>query len=294
MIRWSRSVGEVQSQLADGSQQSLEGEGGHWHYHAEMELTLFTEGRGNRFIGDHIGRFDAGDLVLLGGMLPHHWHARGQSAGLCLQWHFAQHHALWDLPESQALVPLFQRTRRGLHLTGTTRERVAERMEGLARMGGLARFGRLLELLATLAEAPADETAALASRSFVPPADTIYQESMCRVLRHLIGNFRDAIRLDAVLGIARMSRPTFARQFKRHTGRSLSDFLIELRLQAACHDLVESSRSMLEIALACGFSHVSFFNRVFRRTMGCSPSEYRLARRGVRRLAGVPPIPKSA
>ena len=198
---------------------------------------------------------------------------------MCLQWHFPQHHALWDLPESQALVPLFQRTRRGLHLSGATRERVAAHMEGLARTGGLARFGLLLELLAQLAEAPAGEAAALASGSFVPPADTIYQDSMCRVLRHLIGNFRDEIRLEAVLGIARMSRPTFARQFKRHTGRSLSDFLIELRLQAACHDLGESSHNILEISLACGFSHVSFFNRVFRRTMGCSPSEYRLGRR---------------
>ena len=282
MIRWSDSVSAVQSQLADGRWQAIAGEGSHWHYHPEMELTLFTEGRGSRFVGDHIGTFDAGDLVLMGGMLPHHWHVNGRSTGLCLQWHFPEHHSLWDLPECRVLAGLFQRAASGLHLVGTTREAVAERMAGLAQTDGLVRFGRLLELLAELAEAPPAETVALASPSFVLPADSTYQESMSRVLRHLVSHFRHGLPLDEVLGIARMSRPTFARQFKRHTGRSMSEFLIELRLQAACRELSDTSRSVIEIALDCGFSHVSFFNRVFRRTLGCSPSEYR-TRRGRRK-----------
>jgi AraC-like DNA-binding protein len=275
MIRWTRSVGAVESHLADGRWQALEGEGGHWHYHPEMELTLFTAGRGSRFVGDHIGRFEAGDLVLMGGMLPHHWHVNGPSAGLCLQWHFPEHHSLWDLPECRVLSGLFQRAARGLQLTGATRDQVAAGLAGLAQADGLIRFGRLLEMLAKLAVAPDNEAAPLASRSFVLPVDVTYQESLSRVLRHLVGNFRNEIQLEEVLAIARMSRPTFARQFKRHAGRSLTDFLIELRLQAACHELANSARSVLEIALDSGFSHVSFFNRVFRRTLGCSPSEYR-------------------
>jgi AraC-like DNA-binding protein len=279
VIRWSHSVSAVQIQLADGRQQALEGEGSHWHYHPEMELTLFTDGQGTRFVGDHIGRFESGDLVLLGGMLPHHWHASGQTAGLCLQWLFPPHHPLWSLPECWVLDKLFRCAVRGLRLTGPTRDMVAEGMQGLTQTGGLARFGRLLELLAKLAEAPPGEAIAISSDSFMLPADATYQEAISQVMRHLVANFRDEIHLDEVLKIARMSRPTFARQFKRHTGRSLSDFLIELRLQASCHELADTSRSVLEIALACGFSHVSFFNRVFRRTMGCSPSEYRIRRR---------------
>ena len=145
----------------------------------------------------------------------------------------------------------------------------------LAAAEGLLRLALLLELLHTVAAAPVGEVRPMASRTFVSPADRTYQDAMSRVLRHLVGNFREDIRLDDVLKIARLSRPTFARQFKRHTGRSLSDFLIELRLQAACRELAGNQRSVLEIALDCGFSQVSFFNRVFRRTMACSPSEYR-------------------
>ena len=47
-----------------------------------------------------------------------------------------------------------------------------------------------------------------------------------------------------------MNRPTFVRRFKRQTGRSISEFLIELRLQSACRELAETERRVLEIAPA--------------------------------------------
>src|SRR6478752_7549547 len=44
-----------------------------WHHHPEFELTLTLNSRGQRFIGDHIGSYDDGDLVLVGPNLPHSW-----------------------------------------------------------------------------------------------------------------------------------------------------------------------------------------------------------------------------
>lgn len=280
LIRWTRSVNAVENLLADGSAVPSTGEGGHWHYHPEMELTLFTEGCGNRFVGDHIGAFGAGDLILLGSMLPHHWHSERPTGGLSLQWNFPSHHPLLELPETELLRSLFQRASRGLHLSGSAREQAARQMGALAGASALVRLGRLLELLATIANAPPEEVAPLATACFVPPTDETYQKSISRVLRHLVVNFREAIALDEMLELSRMSRPTFVRQFKRHTGRSMSEFLIELRLQAACRELLDTECRVLEIAMSCGFSQISFFNRVFRRVMGCSPMAFRLHERG--------------
>ena len=44
-----------------------------WHHHEEYELHLITSTRGNIFVGDYIGEFKPGNLVLTGPFLPHNW-----------------------------------------------------------------------------------------------------------------------------------------------------------------------------------------------------------------------------
>ncbi len=275
VIRWSRDVSEVEVVLAGGKTAKIIGEGTHWHYHVEMELTLFTAGRGTRFVGDHIGSFGAGDLILLGEKLPHYWHTDGSSAGLSVQWHFPESHPFWGFPEMLSFLPLFKSAGRGLRFTGRTASAAAVGLHDITRTDGAERLALLLHLLALMAAAPAHERGFLSAGSFALPTESQYQEAIREAMRHLIARFRDEVRLEEILQITGLSRPTFARQFKKHSGRTFSEFLNHLRLQAACRELAESQRSVLEIALDSGFTQVSFFNRVFRRMLKCSPTAYR-------------------
>lgn len=52
-------------------------------------------------------------------------------------------------------------------------------------------------------------------------------------------------------------------------------YLQNFRLQNACTRLVSGRESVTEIAAACGFSSLSYFGKVFRRTFGCTPAGYR-------------------
>ena len=44
-----------------------------WHFHPEYELHFIITSNGKFFIGDHIGSYGAGNLILTGPNLPHNW-----------------------------------------------------------------------------------------------------------------------------------------------------------------------------------------------------------------------------
>ena len=278
LLRWARALREVESVLAPEQTQLLSGEGERWHFHVEMELTLFTHGAGTRFVGDHIGAFESGDLVLLGEKLPHYWHCRGASSGLSAQWYFPESHALWTFPETLSLLPLFERAKRGLHITGKAAAEAGGMLHGLQRSKGAGRLALLLGLLHRIAEGGEGECRPLSARALSLPAGEVHQRAIAAAVRHLVANHRETVRLEELLALTGLSRSSFARQFKQHSGRSFSDFLNGLRLESACRELLESGRPVLDLALSSGFTQVSFFNRLFRRVYGCSPSAFRTAR----------------
>jgi len=275
VLRWTRSLREAESLVSPGCFLPILGEGTHWHYHPEMELTLFSEGTGTRFVGDNIEPFGAGDLVLLGEKLPHYWHTLGHSSGISVQWHFPESHPFWAFPENVPLAALFKKAGRGLHLGGRLARVVSGLIAVLASCSGTQQLGGLLNLLGAIAQGTEAESRFLSVRSFALSAESQHQQAVAEAVRYLVANFREQLRLEDVLQLTGMSKPTFARQFKQHSGRTFSEFVNGLRLQAACLELAQSTRSILDIALGCGFSQVSFFNRFFRRSFQCSPSEYR-------------------
>ena len=75
--------------------------------------------------------------------------------------------------------------------------------------------------------------------------------------------------------IAGMSPSAFSRFFKLHTGRNLSEYIIEQRLGYASRLLVDTSKGIAEISYQSGFNNLSNFNRIFKKRKGCSPSEFR-------------------
>lgn len=137
-------------------------------------------------------------------------------------------------------------------------------------------FYAFMQFLTILYELSKCEGArALSSTSFAKievPSDS---RRVQKVKTFIDAHYREDIRLAQLSDIAGMSDSSFSRFFKLHTGRNLSDYIIDLRLGYACRQLVDSTDSVAEICYASGFNNLSNFNRIFRKRKGCSPSEFR-------------------
>lgn len=75
--------------------------------------------------------------------------------------------------------------------------------------------------------------------------------------------------------LCHMSEATFNRKFKQIYGTSANKYLMNKRLEKAHHLVMNSSRSLTEIALECGFIEQSYFSRVFKQKFAQTPSTLR-------------------
>jgi len=83
------------------------------------------------------------------------------------------------------------------------------------------------------------------------------------------------VRLETLADLAGMTPVAFSRFFRQRTGRTLSDYIIEMRLGSASRMLIDSAKTVAEVCYDCGFNTLSNFNRLFRKYRGCSPTEFR-------------------
>jgi AraC-like DNA-binding protein len=280
LIRWDNSHREVYLVAAPDEGTKIKGEGAHWHYHAALELTLFAKGEGTRFVGDRIESFAAGDLVLLGENVPHYWHVRGRSAGLSVQWHFPASHPIWMIPEMYPLHASFRDAQRGIQYNGATSQRLVGLLRQLELTRDINRFSTFMQILTLIATAPQTDRSFVSSQLFSLKTESRHMAAIQGAIRYILLNFREEINLGQLLEITHMSRPTFSRQFKKHAGKTLTQFVQQVRLAAVCRELCDTDDPIIEIGFKDGFSEVSSFNRVFRREVGCSPTSYRARARG--------------
>ena len=252
--------------------------GTRWHFHPEVQITLAIRSNGYRIVGDNIAPLRDGDLVLLGSEVPHVWQQdevrEGAVEAIVLRFteDFLGREFL-ARPEMAGVVKLLHKARRGIEVHGKTRREVTERLQALPQATGLNRVIALLGVLDVLARS--SDVKLLASAGFRPQLDASDQDRMGRILRHIQNHLTEEIARDDVARIASLSAGAFSRYFKSRTGKTLPEYVNELRIGRSCRFLVEGDAPVTEIALDCGYQNLANFNRWFRKVTGTVPRDYR-------------------
>ncbi len=101
------------------------------------------------------------------------------------------------------------------------------------------------------------------------------ERKLRQVLDFIETHLADNLTVQQMASVACLSQFHFAREFKAATGKSPYQLLTERRIVRAKALLTETDRSLVDIALACGFASPGSFCRVFCRAIGATPGRYR-------------------
>lgn len=249
-----------------------------WHFHPECELTLIEKGRGMRYVGDSIARFNDGDLVFLGSNLPHYWwndaNDRRGAHSVVAQFNSTfERGALFDLPVANEVRRLFVAAQRGMAVKGKLRDEIAEDMFRLQSLDGWKRLCLLLEVLGKLAAQKSPHY--LATASFSPELGERDGTRLTAVCKYVNESFGEKVDHERAATLAGLSPAAFSRFFHKRMGKTFEAYVAEIRIGHACRRLIEDEASVLEIAFSTGFNNLSNFNRHFLKLKGMTPSAYR-------------------
>lgn len=255
------------------------------HWHQEFEFLVLTEGKVLFTIEDRKYVMNPGDIVFINSNYLHM--AKNICGGVCSFYaiDFSYHvlnediHSIFSkkfirpilndkyvfpefMPVSEDEDKCWQKDIRNyLHEIGECPEHELEPFELMIR-------SRILAIWDIL-----DKNCVRAQKD--NDIESRYSERLEPVISYIKENYAYEITLGELAAILPMSEGQFSRVFKQTMKLSPIQYLMRYRILQSCKLLQDTEKKIGEIADLSGFNNISYFNRVFLNTIGCTPKEYR-------------------
>lgn len=254
------------------------------HNHDVFELNFVENAAGvKRIVGDSNEVIGDYDLVLITNpSLEHAWEQHECKSNdireITIQFNFGagitEADYFFGKTPFESIRHMMKEAQKGMAFPMSSIMKVYGRLSGLSQITD--RFTALMEflnILHTLSLCTGARTLATTSYAKVNIEDD--SRRILRVKKYISDNYMYELRLKSLADLANMSESAFCRFFKLHTGRRLSDYIIDIRLGYATRLLIDTTETIAEISFKCGYNNMSNFNRIFKRKKGCSPTEFR-------------------
>lgn len=254
------------------------------HQHPQSQLTVILEGRGQLLVGDYVGRFEAGDVFLLGENIPHVFRSDAEYfeedsnlsiAGNTIFFDFqAISKSLEEVDEFRELLLLNEQINGCFKIKGQIKEKIIELFSDFGCFSGLKKLQKSLHILSLLDFESED----LIALNMIPVSRSLSERDgkrMDQVMRFILENSSRPIALDEVAEHAFMSKEAFCRFFKLRTRKTFTQYLQQLRITEAKKLLLETDMSISQISYQVGFQTLSHFNKTFKSMTDHTPKSWR-------------------
>lgn len=258
-----------------------------WNYHPEWEIHFIPAAQGFAYVGDYVGPFKPGHLVLTGTNLPHNWITPGAphlpGRDLVLQFNAdALMQTRAACPEFDVLHRLKNAAQRGIEILGKSAGKIGEKILRLHRLDGTAGqgsgqgsgLGLFIDILNNIEAAP--DKRSLASAHFVSHYSEVSDKRHRRIDRaiQMLQSSPD-IQMHDVARAVGLDASAFSRAFKTMTGMTFSSYSRSVRVWRARTLLAETDIPITDVCFEAGFNNLSNFNRYFKLETNMTPRAYR-------------------
>jgi AraC-like DNA-binding protein len=252
------------------------------HQHPEIQIMLIVKSSGTLIAGDYVGRFEPGELYIIGSGQAHVFRnddiyyqpksrLKAHSYSLYFDENYFGEH-FWQLDELESVRNFSKRADKGLKVTALTKEVVINLIQLINRQKGLDRLLSFFQILNKLASTKELKTLSVSSHN--PDYSNREGKRMNEILQFTFRESYRKIYIHEVADVANLSTEAFCRYFKMRTRKTYTNFLNEVRISNACKLIIQKDLSIQEICWQAGFSNLSNFNRIFRKVTGKTPTTY--------------------
>ncbi|RJX72879.1 AraC family transcriptional regulator [Vibrio sinensis] len=250
-----------------------------WHYHPQYELHYIRDTNGIVYIGDHVGKFEPGQLVLVGPNLPHNWVSSLPEGVYCRErsWALVFDPELINtifatFPCGDNQFKLLAQANRGVQFLGNITHIVALMAE-FQHQSGLNRVGTFLRLIYEMSEH--HERRLLSSNAVLMEPGNVNTQKIDSIIDYINTHSEKQLTLDAIAEEFSITSSSFSRFFKNKTGENFITYLNKLRVAKSCLLLQSTELSIKEIAEQVGFSNPSYFTKIFSEQKSITPKQFR-------------------
>ena len=255
------------------------------HFQTTWELSFVRVGSGISIIGGDEKRFARGDLVLVPPGIQHQWifDASDTDEQGCIQ----NISVMFSREFVESVTAAFPELEKSLSAItdsgntlytygGKTGDAIKKLLVDMMGMSYERRAVSMLELLTLLCRVEGRRCVEAEPRLSETEKKTERLKVFC------ICNFRRNVDCTAAARHLGMNKSALCRFVRHRLGMTFTAYINRLRIEESCKLLKNTDKTAASIAYDCGFSNVTYFNRVFKRMHGMSPLEFRHASGGMR------------
>ncbi|WP_339722201.1 AraC family transcriptional regulator [Marinomonas primoryensis] len=252
-----------------------------WHLHKEYELHLITHSSGKVLVGDYIGNFYPGNLILTGPNLPHNWITEAHEGEVYPERDkvivFSDDlltNAANVFPEILSINTLLEKASYGIHFHNEAEVAFYIKIiEEISVSHGIKRLYEFLKLLDMLSKTENYTLLSSVNSSFFMGDRNAGKINV--VVNYIFENYNKVITRDELAELIGLEATYFSRYFQKSTGQTISGFVNAMRISKACDLILRSDMKITDICFSVGFSNISHFNRCFIKQKDCTPSTYK-------------------